>query len=64
MAPLGLLVAGPVADRVGIQAWFFVGGVLCILMAIAGLFIPVVMNIEEKGSEMLDVLKASFEQAA
>ena len=28
MAPLGLMVAGPVADRVGIQAWFYLGGAL------------------------------------
>jgi DHA3 family macrolide efflux protein-like MFS transporter len=49
MAPLGLMVAGPVADRLGIQAWFFLGGALCILMAATGLLVPVVMNIEAKG---------------
>lgn len=48
MAPLGLVIAGPVADRVGIQAWFLLGGSLCLLMAVAGMFIPAVMNIEEK----------------
>lgn len=48
MAPLGLVIAGPVADRVGIQAWFLLGGSLCLLMAAAGMFIPAVMNIEEK----------------
>lgn len=26
MAPLGLMVAGPVADHLGIQAWFLLGG--------------------------------------
>jgi DHA3 family macrolide efflux protein-like MFS transporter len=49
MAPIGLLVAGPVADKVGIQAWFFIGGALCILMGAAGLLIPAVMNVETKG---------------
>jgi MFS transporter, DHA3 family, macrolide efflux protein len=48
MAPLGLMIAGPVADRVGIQAWFLLGGVLCILMGVTGLFIPAVMNIESR----------------
>lgn len=48
MAPLGLMIAGPVADRVGIQAWFFLGGGLCILMAVSSLFIPALMNIEAK----------------
>lgn len=46
MAPVGLMIAGPLADRFGIQAWFLLGGALCILMAVAGLFIPAVMNIE------------------
>jgi hypothetical protein len=42
------LIAGPISDNVGIQAWFLVGGILCILMAVAGVFIPAVMNIEER----------------
>jgi len=46
MGPLGLIIAGPVADRVGIQSWFFFGGFLCVCMSIVGLFIPAVMNIE------------------
>jgi len=49
IAPLGLMIAGPVADRTGIQTWFLLGGVLCIFMAVTGLFIPSVMNIEKKG---------------
>lgn len=49
MAPVGLIIAGPVADRFGIQSWFFLGGALCVLMGISGLFIPAVMNIEERG---------------
>jgi len=52
IAPLGLLVAGPVADKAGIQAWFLLGGVLCILMAATGLFIPAVMNIEQKSTHL------------
>jgi DHA3 family macrolide efflux protein-like MFS transporter len=49
MTPVGLIVAGPMADKYGIQTWFYLGGSLCILMGIAGLFIPAVMNIEAKG---------------
>jgi DHA3 family macrolide efflux protein-like MFS transporter len=54
MAPVGLMIAGPVADRAGIQAWFFVGGIVCVLMGVTGLFIPAVMNIEEDRRVMLD----------
>ncbi len=64
MVPIGLMIAGPVADRVGIQAWFLLGGSLCILMAVVSLFIPAVMNIEEKRSAMFDRLSPSFERRA
>lgn len=50
MVPVGLLVAGPIADRFSIQVWFLFGGLLCILMAICGLFIPAVMQIESRDS--------------
>jgi len=46
MSPIGLMLAGPIADRVGIQAWFLLGGILCILMAFTGMLIPAVRNIE------------------
>jgi MFS transporter, DHA3 family, macrolide efflux protein len=46
MAPIGLMIAGPVTDLIGVQAWFLVGGVMCVLMALAGFFIPAVMNME------------------
>jgi DHA3 family macrolide efflux protein-like MFS transporter len=63
MAPIGLLIAGPVADLVGIQAWFLLGGSLCVVMAVAGLFIPAVMNIEEKHSIIFDKLNPGSEPA-
>ena len=63
MAPVGLMFAGPAADRFGIQAWFLLGGLLCILMAVAGLFIPAVMNIEEKRGVTIDSLSTASEQA-
>jgi len=50
IAPIGLMVAGPIAEQFGIQVWFFVGGGLCILMALLGLCVPAVMNIEEQRS--------------
>jgi MFS transporter, DHA3 family, macrolide efflux protein len=32
MSPIGLLIAGPVSDKFGLQSWFIVGGISCILM--------------------------------
>lgn len=50
MAPIGLMIAGPVADHSGIKTWFFLGGILCVLMSVAGMLIPAVMNIENHQS--------------
>jgi MFS transporter, DHA3 family, macrolide efflux protein len=47
MSPLGMLVAAPVAEQFGIRAWFLLGGISCILLAIVGLLIPAVVHIED-----------------
>jgi len=64
MAPLGLLIAGPVGNRAGVQAWFLLRGVVCGLMGLVGLFIPAVMNIEEKQSVVLEQLSSQSGQVA
>jgi len=46
MSPIGLLIAGPLSDELGIQTWFLLGGLICILMAVAGLFIPALKTVE------------------
>jgi len=46
ISPLGLLIAGPLSDALGIQVWFWAGGLICVLIGIAGFFIPAIMNIE------------------
>jgi len=48
IVPVGLLIAGPIADRFSIQVWFLFGGLLCIVMAVCGLFVPAVMQIESR----------------
>jgi len=47
MMPLSLLIAGPVADWLGVRVWYVFGGVVCILVTMAGLFIPTIVNIEQ-----------------
>jgi len=64
MAPVGLMVAGPVADQFGIQAWFLLGGLFCVLTGAAGFFIPAVIHIEEKGNIKTSHLSARSEPAA
>ncbi|MFH1445874.1 MAG: MFS transporter [Chloroflexota bacterium] len=44
-SPLGLAIAGPVSDAVGIQIWFIIGGVACVIAGIASLCIPSIIEL-------------------
>lgn len=47
-APLGLIVAAPVAELAGVGFWYLAGGVVCLVMGAAGFLIPALRNIEGK----------------
>jgi DHA3 family macrolide efflux protein-like MFS transporter len=47
MAPLGLLLAGPLAEQFGVTTWYITAGVVCVLVGVAGFFIPAVMDVED-----------------
>lgn len=46
MMPLSLIVAGPVTDASTYQTWFWVAGILNLVIAVSGFFIPAIVNIE------------------
>jgi len=48
MTPLGLAIAGPLSDAVGVQAWFIAGGFVTLLMALIGFAVPSIYHIEDK----------------
>jgi MFS transporter, DHA3 family, macrolide efflux protein len=50
VAPLGLIVAAPVAEIVGVGLWYLAGGIACVAMGIAGFFAPALMGIEDGAS--------------
>lgn len=65
MSPIGLLIAGPMSDKFGIQTWFLLGGTICLLMAVTGLFIPAFKNIEKRdGDENTSQGETSLETAS
>ncbi|MCW5874015.1 MAG: MFS transporter [Anaerolineales bacterium] len=47
MAPLGLLLAGPLVDTYGVPLWYQVAGSLCALMGVLGFLIPAVRDLEK-----------------
>ena len=55
IAPLGLILAGPLADTLGVQSWFIVGGVTTIAMGTLGLFIPALAHFERPARPELSV---------
>jgi len=52
ISPIGLLIAGPLSDSIGIRTWYWFAGVFTILMAIAGFLIPAVMTVETNHNDM------------
>jgi DHA3 family macrolide efflux protein-like MFS transporter len=49
-SPLGLVIAGPVSDMLGLQVWYVVGGLLTTVAGLVGLLAPVVVNIEQNNN--------------
>jgi len=62
-SPIGLAIAGPVSDAIGIQIWFVIGGVACVIAGIASLFIPSIIelgkDVETDSAEVVTVESAS-----
>lgn len=48
MMPLGTAIAGPVADWLGVQVWFVIGGAVCALMGLISFFIPSIVYMEDQ----------------
>jgi DHA3 family macrolide efflux protein-like MFS transporter len=51
MAPLGLVIAGPAADMLGVRAWFIVGGFVTLFMGILGFMLPMLLRVEDGRSQ-------------
>ncbi|MCP4541169.1 MAG: MFS transporter [Chloroflexi bacterium] len=50
-SPISLMIAGPVSDRLGLQMWYVVGGLLTAVAGLVSLMIPVIANIEQNNNE-------------
>ena len=49
-APLGMAIAGPLADAYGVQLWFLIGGFISLMMGVGLRFVPSVMHLEDHAS--------------
>jgi DHA3 family macrolide efflux protein-like MFS transporter len=53
MSPLGLVLAAPIAQIFGIQAWFLLGGLTMIVIGAVSFFLPLVMRMEDRETEQV-----------
>lgn len=54
MMPLGLAVAGPAADIIGVRTWFIGAGMSTLAIAFAILFMPALMNLESERDDHVE----------
>ena len=40
------MLAAPVAELLGIRAWYLAGGMVCLLMGVSAFFVPAIVHIE------------------
>lgn len=48
MMPLSLMIAGPLSDWLGLRVWYWIGGVLCLVVTIIAFFTPAIIHIEDQ----------------
>jgi DHA3 family macrolide efflux protein-like MFS transporter len=53
MIPLGLAVAGPLAEVLGVRGWFVIAGVAVAVMATGAFLVPAIMHIEDQAADKL-----------
>lgn len=64
MAPIGLIIAGPVADWLGVQTWYLIGGAVTLFMGVGGFFVPMLLHIENGAGETAVAPTTSHQQPA
>jgi DHA3 family macrolide efflux protein-like MFS transporter len=47
MTPIGLLIAGPIADTFGVRTWYIAGGIVTALLGLVSFAIPAILRIED-----------------
>lgn len=53
MAPLGLAVAGPLADGLGLRSVFVTAGIGCVVMGLVWICMPTILNLEDQVNQQV-----------
>ncbi len=46
--PIGLMIAGPLANMLGVSIWYVLGGIITLIMGSGSFFVPAIMQIEDR----------------
>ncbi len=46
--PIGLMIAGPLTNTLGVSIWYMLGGIIALIMGIGSFFSPAIMQIEKR----------------
>lgn len=47
LSPIGLVIAGPLSDSLGVQTWYVLGAITCLLIMVICFITPAIMQLEE-----------------
>ncbi len=57
VTPIGLILAGPIADLLGIRVWYVVAGAICFVVGLAGFGVSAIVHVEEGGDVPAETTK-------
>ena len=57
--PVGLAIAGPLTDVLGVRIWYVLCGIITITVAVGAFFVPAIMRIEDKAGRVSGLVKVS-----
>ena len=63
MSPLSMAIVGPLSDRWGVQWWYVVTGVMCVVFGLASLSMPSLLNLGSAGSGQEAIAEEQVEPA-
>lgn len=58
-SPIGLALAAPISDLLGIRFWFYIAGIVCLAMGVSGLFIRSMRTLEDDMATSADIQAAA-----
>lgn len=55
--PVGLAIAGPLADTVGVRIWYVLCGIVTTMLGVGAFFVPAIMRLEDRAKSALKTVK-------